>query len=1445
MPGFTAVNAKRPPTSSYREAPSTGPALSTAGSAAQAQRLQSGGSDGSIARGNWTSAESIPEEKRGLKSLSKPLPEPESISNSITLENGTSILTTNAPEVSHHIYPCAYPQQRSRANPPLVMGTVKWPKSEFEPESNEPRLFGVETAPTYRPSQEEFVDPVRFIESIAPEAKKYGVAKIIPPPTYTHPFVLDTEMFWFKTRRQNLNMKDGGDAARNDFVDSLYYFHRHTSKTPINKVPSIDKRPLDLFQFHQCVQLRGGFTEVCKKKLWAQIGRELGYSGKTMTSLSTSLKTAYQKIIYPYDVYVENQGGGSFNSNGTQLPIYTAPSSSPSDSTSVPAKREFDEDEQKHEKRKKLDNGTYISLSATDVINSDGTSAALYPHISQGTAPLRRLEPYSEVASVPEDPMIPPFDNWHRGMETIEDPRYKFKEAPSYNLRQFQQKAELFLTTYFRTRRGDQGSTAAPTAREIESEYWRIITNPSEGVEVEYGADVHTSVIQSGFPQIEKDQRDVQEAIHPWNANVLPFHPMSFFRHAGTEIPYLTKPWIYIGMIFSGLNWHFDDFFTYSVNYLHFGEQKTWYAIPEEDAPKYRELISEILGPDRIKKSPKDLLEAEYMLTPETLRSAGIRCYGLDQRPGEIVITFPKSYHAHFNHGFNLAESVNLAPYFDWLKYGEECLALYNEHRIAPPFSIQQLVVDVATKHGTEFPNGAIDGALNKVRTEELELRKSIRSKRTGIQQKVETNVVPERCYYTNDLCYLSRVVDGDGRIIASSYFLNSSDFDSNDDDYSNYVLICKKSDAELESLETNCEVDFSPKNWSANLAGTLLTETKPSISELARAVNEGEKLDMSYKPFLTFITYMSGVIKWTEQVKKLLSGPESGESEVFSPEAVQGLLSQLPLLLVSSREVDKFIELIGRVNDYISRARSVEASLGPEDRAVGTELVKVIKSLLEESKSINIKLPETERLQLILQRMEWHEQAAKYYTPNSTVSMEDLNALISKGQKVGIPFNDSLMNALSFRRVLGGQFEARVWQAFCGETVDPELLIELHSEIKWFPVGELVSKLVNDALAEYKILSQEMAELQQVAASATSLRERPKYKVAKALVERCWAAKTRPDVLWLEQNQRRVEDWMRKGKKMFGKGNVPFHILSNHISAVVKRNEACFSLTDTFDSADRKHCLCRQSINNATWTIFECEVCHEKYHGKCLKLPRPHQGPGSSEGGSGPAASATSPANKRQTVTIVCPICDWRVGISRDANSLPLSQLEGWIGEAETLFLCPEEMDDLYTIRDQARAMKAFLQEKVLSADSNPSVEQLRFYLTKLEGAYIFLDDEVNYIRQRLHALAPTSSEAPPAETGARQTKSKSGLMANAVDSPHTDNHISASFSSDNSTPAPQAHDAHASIQSHAIQAGHTPSTQATQSPPGSRNSTPGPAHSPVTLPPISRLHDMSRPNQ
>lgn len=66
----------------------------------------------------------------------------------------------------------------------------------------------------------------------------------------------------------------------------------------------MDKRPLDLYKLKKAVETRGGFERVCKHKKWAEIGRDLGYSGKIMSSLSTSLKNSYQRWLFPYEEYL-------------------------------------------------------------------------------------------------------------------------------------------------------------------------------------------------------------------------------------------------------------------------------------------------------------------------------------------------------------------------------------------------------------------------------------------------------------------------------------------------------------------------------------------------------------------------------------------------------------------------------------------------------------------------------------------------------------------------------------------------------------------------------------------------------------------------------------------------------------------------------------------------------------------------------------------------------------------------------------------------------------------------------------------------------------------------------------------------------------------------------------------------------------------------------------
>lgn len=589
---------------------------------------------------------------------------------------------------THHVNPYIYPQQRSRAYPPLDMSTVRKRSDGLQNVIKTNRQFGLSEPPTFYPTIEEFGDPAAYLERIASHGKKYGMVKIVPPREWDPPFCLDTEMFWFKTKRQSMN-PTLAERAEKAFVDSLYYFHRHTNKTPINRLPSIDKRPLDLFHLHQCVQLRGGFTEVCRRKLWAQIGRELGYTGKIMTSLSTSLKHSYQKVIYPFDQYLEKNSAGGL-SDGIRIPMFESPEDG--DEVSVPQKREHPEDEDGEgsgwTKKHKLENGTKVALRVTSEDRKES-------RIKNSESTLHRIVPYSETPSIPDDPTIPPFDNWHGGINTIGDPSDNLT-APTYNLRQFQQKAALFKDKYFQNVLGDKPKLEE---EDVEREFWRILSDPTENIQVEYGTDIHTSVQSSGFPQIERDGTN-EYAQDPWNPNVLPFVQNAFSRYVDADVPYLVQPFLHIGMVFASKSWHFEDFYSYAFNYHHFGEAKTYYSVPEDQVEKLRDLLTEIIGKDNIDENPSLLLQPNYMLSPELLTQRGIICHSLEQRAGQIVVTFPKAYTSHLNYGFNMTESVNFFPSFDWLDYGLQCSSLYQQFNYPPPFSIQRLLLTTsATSH--------------------------------------------------------------------------------------------------------------------------------------------------------------------------------------------------------------------------------------------------------------------------------------------------------------------------------------------------------------------------------------------------------------------------------------------------------------------------------------------------------------------------------------------------------------------------------------------------------------------------------------------------------------------------------------------------------------------------------------------------------------------------
>ncbi|XP_058542453.1 lysine-specific demethylase 4D-like [Neofelis nebulosa] len=115
--------------------------------------------------------------------------------------------------------------------------------------------------------------------------------------------------------------------------------------------------------------------------------------------------------------------------------------------------------------------------------------------------------------------------------------------------------------------------------------------------------------------------------------------------------------------------WHTEDMDLYSINYLHFGEPKTWYAVPPEHGRRLECLATELF-PGSARACDAFLRHKVALISPTVLKDNGIPFNRITQEAGEFMVTFPYGYHSGFNHGFNCAEAINFATP-RWIDYGK------------------------------------------------------------------------------------------------------------------------------------------------------------------------------------------------------------------------------------------------------------------------------------------------------------------------------------------------------------------------------------------------------------------------------------------------------------------------------------------------------------------------------------------------------------------------------------------------------------------------------------------------------------------------------------------------------------------------------------------------------------------------------------------------------
>ncbi|XP_054645821.1 lysine-specific demethylase 4B [Dunckerocampus dactyliophorus] len=186
---------------------------------------------------------------------------------------------------------------------------------------------------------------------------------------------------------------------------------------------------------------------------------------------------------------------------------------------------------------------------------------------------------------------------------------------------------------------------------DLERKYWKNLTFVSPI----YGADVSGSIYD--------------ENIQEWNIGHLNTLLDMVEQECGIVIEGVNTPYLYFGMWKTTFAWHTEDMDLYSINYLHFGQSKSWYAVPPEHG-KRLERLAQGFFPGSSQGCDAFLRHKMTLISPSILKKYGIPFDRVTQNEGEFMITFPYGYHAGFNHGFNCAESTNFAT-LRWVDYGK------------------------------------------------------------------------------------------------------------------------------------------------------------------------------------------------------------------------------------------------------------------------------------------------------------------------------------------------------------------------------------------------------------------------------------------------------------------------------------------------------------------------------------------------------------------------------------------------------------------------------------------------------------------------------------------------------------------------------------------------------------------------------------------------------
>ncbi|XP_031676725.1 protein Jumonji isoform X2 [Oncorhynchus kisutch] len=493
--------------------------------------------------------------------------------------------------------------------------------------------------PVFRPSLEEFHDPLVYVEAVRGQAESYGLCRVAPPQDWRPECKLKEDMR-FVTQVQHIH-KLGRRWGPNVLRLACIRKHLQAQGISMEDPPLIGGCELDLARFFQLINDMGGMQQVSDMKKWNKLADQLRIP-KTAQDRLAKLQEAYCQYLLSYDSLDPAER--------IRLEREVLEEKGRLEKKRGPLEGHSDDSQQsllqlpRCEPKNGLVNGV---IRRNGLVNGVIRRNGLPRNLEEGAKEGKNQEKDMWLRSSRRRLFSQEKDMWLRSSRRRLFSQEKKggrggaeeeKEFLSDQHKCIYRGKSVSLTTFYRTARNTMNMcfNKEPGTAEVEQEYWNIVEQRECHVAVHCGK-VDTKTHGSGFP-VGKSETFSK---HGWNLTILPNNSGSILRHLGA-VPGVTIPWLNIGMVFSTSCWSRDHHRLPYIDYLHTGADCIWYCIPAEEKVKLDKVVHTLL---QANGTPGlEMLENNIMISPEVLCRAGVKVHRTVQQSGQFVVCFPAAF---------------------------------------------------------------------------------------------------------------------------------------------------------------------------------------------------------------------------------------------------------------------------------------------------------------------------------------------------------------------------------------------------------------------------------------------------------------------------------------------------------------------------------------------------------------------------------------------------------------------------------------------------------------------------------------------------------------------------------------------------------------------------------------------------------------------------------